>query len=38
VLADDVIDNTGSLAALDATVGRLHQLYLLLAAKKKAQK
>ena len=33
-LADDVIDNTGPLTALDAAVGRLHQLYLLLAAKK----
>jgi dephospho-CoA kinase len=36
-LADDVIDNTGPLTALDASVGRLHELYVLLAAKK-AQK
>ena len=33
-LADDVIDNTGPLAALDATVSRLHQRYLVLAAEK----
>lgn len=31
-LADDVIDNTGPLAALDAVVARLHQRYLVLAA------
>ena len=31
-LADDVIDNTGPLSALDATVARLHQRYLALAA------
>lgn len=34
-LADDVIDNTGTLAALDAAVARLHSRYLELAAKKK---
>lgn len=33
-LADDVIDNTGPLATLDATVGRLHQRYLALATGK----
>jgi dephospho-CoA kinase len=33
-LADDVVDNTGSLATLDATVGRLHQRYLALATGK----
>jgi dephospho-CoA kinase len=33
-LADDVIDNTGPLTALDAAVGRLHRLYLALAAGK----
>ena len=33
-LADDVIDNTGPLDALDATVKRLHRRYLTLAAKK----
>jgi len=31
-LADDVIDNTGPLTALDAAVARLHQRYLALAA------
>jgi dephospho-CoA kinase len=31
-LANDVIDNTGPLTALDATVSRLHQRYRLLAA------
>ncbi|MBS0570629.1 MAG: dephospho-CoA kinase [Proteobacteria bacterium] len=31
-LADDVIDNTGPLPALDAAVARLHQRYLQLAA------
>jgi dephospho-CoA kinase len=31
-LANDVIDNTGPLAALDATVGRLHRRYQVLAA------
>jgi dephospho-CoA kinase len=31
-LADDVIDNTGPLSALDAAVARLHQRYLQLAA------
>ena len=34
VLTDDVIDNTGPLDALDATVSRLHRRYLALAAKK----
>ena len=34
-LADDVIDNTGPLAALDAAVARLHRRYLELAAKQK---
>ena len=33
-LANDVIDNTGPLTALDATVGRLHQRYQVLAAEK----
>lgn len=33
-LADDVIDNTGPLESLDATVIRLHGRYLALAAKK----
>ena len=33
-LADDVIDNTGPLDALDATVNRLHRRYLMLAAEK----
>lgn len=33
-LADDIIDNTGPLAALDATVARLHQRYLAQAAEK----
>ncbi|HEX7340831.1 MAG TPA: dephospho-CoA kinase [Rhodanobacteraceae bacterium] len=31
-IADDIIDNHGDLAALDATVGRLHRRYLKLAA------
>ena len=31
-LADDAIDNTGPLSALDAAVARLHQRYLALAA------
>ena len=31
-LADDVIDNTGPIKALDAVVGRLHRHYLALAA------
>lgn len=35
-LADDAIDNTGSLAALDAAVARLHRRYLNMAAKQKA--
>lgn len=34
-LADDAIDNTGPLPALDAAVARLHRRYLELAAKKK---
>ena len=34
-LADDAIDNTGPLSALDATVARLHQRYLGLAARPK---
>jgi dephospho-CoA kinase len=34
-LANDVIDNTGPLNALDATVSRLHWRYLVLAAGKK---
>jgi dephospho-CoA kinase len=33
-LANDVIDNTGPLSALDTTVGRLHQRYVTLAQKK----
>ncbi len=33
-LADDAIDNTGPLPALDAAVARLHRRYLELAAKK----
>ena len=35
-LADDAIDNTGPLTALDAAVARLHRRYLELAAKKNA--
>ncbi|HST26903.1 MAG TPA: dephospho-CoA kinase, partial [Rudaea sp.] len=31
-LADDAIDNTGPLSALDAAVARLHRRYLALAA------
>ena len=31
-LADDVIDNRGSEAALDASIAKLHQRYLALAA------
>jgi dephospho-CoA kinase len=31
-LADDAIDNTGPLSALDAAVTRLHRRYLSLAA------
>lgn len=34
-LADDATDNTGSFAALDAAVARLHRCYLELAARKK---
>ncbi len=33
-LANDVIDNTGPLSALDTTVGRLHQRYLVLTENK----
>ena len=33
-LANDVIDNTGSMGILNAAVGRLHEIYLRLAAKK----
>lgn len=36
MLADDVIDNTGPLAALDAAAARLHRRYLQIAAQKKA--
>lgn len=35
MLADDAIDNTGSFAALDAAVARLHRCYLELAAQRK---
>jgi dephospho-CoA kinase len=35
-LADDVIDNTGPLTALDAAVARLHKRYLDLAVKNTA--